>query len=355
MSSPIIPVEEATAFAHALLSAIGVRGEIATATAETLVEGDLLGHRTHGLGLLPRYLDELRRGSMRRSGEPAVLRSRYGNALWDGDRLPGPWLVRKAADTAMELARAYGTSTIVIRNSHHIACLAVYARRIADSGLLGLISTSDPGAALVAPHGGRTAIITPNPIAAGIPAEPGNPILVDVSTSATSRNEVMRRQRTGEPFAFECLVDSAGKPTNDPHAMTSDNQGAILPLGGVALGHKGYGLGLIVESLTGGLSGGGRSTGAKGWGANVFVQVMDPAAFAGGDEFGREMRWVAAACRRSPPQAASTPVRLPGEAGLARRREQLAAGLQADPATLAGLADWGRRLGVELPAWAVSR
>ena len=137
---------------------------------------------------------------MTRDGEPEVLADVPAAVTWDGRRLPGPWLVLRAMAVATERARHCGTGTVVIRRSHHIACLAAYLKRATDQGLLMVLTCSDPNAASVAPFGGLDAVFTPNPIAAGIPTT-GVPVLMDISTSATTNGLTGRLHREGGRLA----------------------------------------------------------------------------------------------------------------------------------------------------------
>ena len=156
-------------FAQRLLERAGVRVAIAGDVATVLLDGDLLGHTTHGLALLDLYLGELEHDRMAKSGVPEELNRRPAAELWDGHRLPGPWLKLRALECASAMARDFGSGTVVIRRSHHIACLAAYLKRATDQGLAAIIESSDPSVAAVVPHGGLRAFITPNPIAAGLP------------------------------------------------------------------------------------------------------------------------------------------------------------------------------------------
>src|SRR5215207_100197 len=113
--TPRIPADQLIAFARALLAAAGLTADKAGAVADILVDGDLLGHTTHGLALLPGYLGELEKGAMAGHGEPTVVHRRPAAQTWDGRRLPGPWLTLRALDTAIEMARGQGTGTVVIR------------------------------------------------------------------------------------------------------------------------------------------------------------------------------------------------------------------------------------------------
>jgi L-lactate dehydrogenase len=338
-----------TEFARALLVRGGLEGQRAQVVAEVLVEGDLLGHDTHGLALLAPYLGELERGSMASSGEPVVLNDRPAALLWDGNRLPGPWLTQRAVDAAIERARRYGTATVVIRRSHHIACLAAYLRRATEQGMVLLVVCSDPNTASVAPFGGTRAVFTPDPLAIGFPTA-GDPVLVDVSASITTNGMSNRLRAEGRRFAHPWLLDAEGRPTHDPAVLAAEPPGTILPLGGLDAGHKGYGLALLAEALTGGLAGHGRADPKEGWGATVFVQALDPDAFGGRDAFVRQADFIAAQCRDNPPREGFEAVRLPGERALARRRQQLASGVELHPSIMPALESWAQRLGVPLPA-----
>ena len=139
------------------------------------------------------------------------------------------------------------------------------------------------------------------------------------------------------------MVDGQGRLTDDPAAIAADPPGALLPMGGADHGHKGFALGLLVEALTGGLAGHGRADRSEGWSANIFIQVFDPAAYGGKDDFVRQVSWLAAACRSAPPREGFERVRLPGEAGLRRRAEQLAGGVELYPGILEALAPWAAK------------
>jgi LDH2 family malate/lactate/ureidoglycolate dehydrogenase len=343
-----IPAAALTEFATALLVAAGMPEDKASAVATVLVDGDLMGHTTHGLQLLAAYLADIERGAMTLAGEPELLSSRAATQLWDGRRLPGPWLVLRALEQATRLAQQQGTGTIVIRRSHHIASLASYHRRAAEQGLLLLLTCSDPTSASVAPHGGTDAVFSPNPISAGFPTG-GIPASVDISTSTTTLGMTTRLRQRGGRLPAPWLIDGQGLPSDDPGVLSADPKGAILPLGGLDSGHKGYGLSLMVEALTGGLAGHGRADPGEGWGATVFLQVIAPEAFAGLSAFERQMGEVARQCRASRPIAADQPVRLPGERGYRLAAAQSEAGVLLHDSILPALQPWAVRHGIDLP------
>lgn len=334
-------------FATRLLSCAGLDADKAGTVAEVLVEGDLLGHDTHGLAQLGPYLRELESGSMEKDGAPRVLADAPAAVTWDGRRLPGPWLVLQALKLAAGRAASLGTCTVVIRRSHHIACLQAYLKRATDQGLMLLLACSDPNNASVAPFGGLDPVFTPNPIAAGFPTT-GAPVLVDVSTSTTTNGLTNRLHAQGGKLPAPWLMDGQGRPSDDPAVLFADPKGTILPLGGKDSGHKGYGLSLMVEALSGGLAGHGRADPREGWGATVFLQVIDPRAFAGLEAFTRQTGHVADLCHQSRPVGPSA-VLTPGERALAMAARQREQGVELHPGIMPALAPWARKLGVAEP------
>jgi LDH2 family malate/lactate/ureidoglycolate dehydrogenase len=336
-------------YAMALLLATGFDAEKASVTARLLVEADLLGHTTHGLQLLAPYIAAAEEGTMKMTGQPVVVADRPAALTWDGDRLPGVWLTDKALGEAMARARTQGTAMVAIRRSHHIACLAAFLTRATDAGMMAIISSSDPSVASVAPFGGRKPLYTPDPIAVGIPTT-GEPILVDISASITTNGLSGRYAAEGRRMPHPWLLDAAGNPTDDPAVVTAEPPGSILPVGGLDHGHKGFGLGLMIEALTQGLSGYGRAEAPADWGAAVTVQAIDPACFGGAEAFVRETGWLADAARANPPRPGVERVRLPGENGLARKRRALADGVVLYPGIMAKLAPLAAKHGITPPA-----
>lgn len=335
------------AFATGLLRAAGLPEGRAAVVAEVLLEADLLGHTTHGLDMLAAYLKELEAGKMARDGEPDVVRDEGPALTWDGRYLPGPWLTRQAIAAATRKLDDHPFAVVAIRRSHHIGCLQAYLKAVTDQGRVILLTCSDPSGAGVTPHGGVASRLTPNPIAAGFPTG-GDPVLMDISMSTTTNAMTKRKFEAGEKLPGPWL-DARGRPSDDPAVLFGATPGAVLPLGGLDLGHKGFALALLVEALTSALAGHGRADEPKQWGASVFLMLIDPDRFGGRDAFVRETSRLAELCRTTPVAAGAPPVRLPGAGALARRAQQLAHGVELPPAALVKLAPWAEKLGVPVP------
>jgi LDH2 family malate/lactate/ureidoglycolate dehydrogenase len=335
-------------FGEALLTAAGLGADRARDVAEILLEGDLLGHTTHGFALLPAYLKALQEGTMETSGEPQIVADHGAALTWDGRYLPGPWLVRRAIAEARERLADSPVVTVSIRKSHHIGCLQAYLKPVTDAGLMILLTCSDPANRTVTPHGGVAPRFSPDPLAAGIPTD-GDPILIDISMSTTANGLCHRAAAAGEKLPGPWIIDCDGRPTDDPQVLFNDRGGALLPLGGVDLGYKGFALALLVEALTNALGGHGRAEQTTRWGASVFLQIIDPSRFCGRDAFSKETSFFAQSCRDTPAPSGKAPVRLPGEAALARRRDQLQNGVGLHATILPALISLACSLKIALP------
>lgn len=333
-------------FAARLLEAAGLDGDKCRTVAELLVEADLMGHDTHGLALLPAYLDALADGTMAGNGDPEILSDRGAVAVWDGGWRSGVWLTARGLDAAAEKAEKFGIGAVAIRRSHHIACLQAYLPRITSRGLVATIACSDPSVHSVAPFGGLDPVFTPDPMAVGIPTE-GDPILIDMSASITTNGMTGRKAAAGEHLPGQWLQDASGALTDDPAVLKSG--GTLLPTGGQDHGHKGYNLALIVESLSQGLSGYGRGNHEARWGASVYLQVMAPEFFAGSAAFTERTGALVQLARNSRPHPDHKAVRLPGEAALRRRRDAIENGVTLFPGVFEKLSSAAGRLGVPLP------
>lgn len=335
-----------TQFAHSLLSTAGMEEAKAATVARLLVLTDMMQRHTHGVALIPLYLDQLRNQLMEKDGAPEVVKDTGATIVWDGNYLPGLWLMDQALNLAFERVPEHGVVTFAIRRSHHIACLAALVKQATDKGYVAILATSDPSGKFVAPFGGRDPVMTPNPFAIGYPGTEG-PVLVDICASITTVSMARTKAAAGVNFDYPWLMDNEGKPTTDPRVLEQTTpRGSLMLLGGAEYGHKGFGLALMVEALTQGLSGHGRIDAPNRWGANVFLQVLDPQAFAGSQGFLSQMDFIGDSCRASTPVKSGGLVRLPGDQAnrnIARANHE---GIQLSEATLSKLAACAEAIGV---------
>ena len=349
ITNPRYSVDALTSFAVLLLSAAGMDDEIARTVARLLILTDMMGRRTHGLAIAPLYIDEIRKDSMQVTGQPEVVKDTGATLLWDGAYLPGLWLVNRAVEAAIERVAQSGVVTVSIRRSHHIGCLAALAKQAADRGFVAIIANSDPAGQRVAPYGGTEPLLTPDPFAIGYPGR-DHPVLVDICASITTVSMTRQKFAAGEMFEHAWLLDAAGNPTRDPAVLENkEPRGSLQLVGGQEYGHKGFGLALMIEALSQGLSGHGRRDAPTRWGGNVFLQVIDPELFAGDDAFVEQMDFISEKCRANRPIDAGKPVRVPGDQaarGIAAAKRD---GVEFDAKSWEAIARCARELGVALP------
>ena len=352
-SSAVAPrsfaTDDLTGFAAALFAAAGLEHGKAATVGRLLVLTDMMGRRTHGLAMAPTYLAEIEKGGMRVTGEPEVIRDAGSTVVWDGDYLPGLWLIDRAIELALPRAATLGVVSVAIRKSHHIGCLAALVKQAADKGFVALIANSDPSGRRVAPYGGTEALFTPNPFAIGYPGA-DHPVLIDISASITTTSMTRQKFAAGEQFEHPWLLDAQGVPTRDPAVLEqSEPRGSLQLIGGQDHGHKGFGFALMIEALSQGLSGHGRHDAPKRWGGNVFMQVLDPDLFAGRAEFERQMNHLSDRCRANRPIRAERPVRMPGDQAARNLADARVNGVRYDEPTWLALVGWAERLKVDPP------
>ena len=341
------PHDALATLATELFAAASMDEEKAACVADLLLLTDMMGRSTHGLAQCPAYLDELRKGGMRATGVPETIRDTGATLVWDGDYLPGLWLMQRALSLGFERVREHGVFTFSMRRSHHIGCLAALAKQATDRGYYAMIASSGPHTKAVAPFGGKEGLFSPNPFAFAFPTS-HFPVLIDTCASLTTVSMTRQKAAAGESFEQAWLLDSQGRPTRDPRMLEGDGErGSLMLLGGEEAGHKGFGLALMVEALTQGLSGFGRRDAPTRWGANVYLQLIDPAAFAGSEAAIAQMDFLADRCHANAPVDPARPVRLPGEQASRNIEKHRREGVALTPKTVAALRAWASQLQVD--------
>lgn len=270
-------------YTAAILRAVGMDEEGAAVTARVLVSSDMRGVESHGVARLPQYVKLIEAGVVDPAATPVVERDRPTTALLDARNGMG----QVASDAAMRLAirkaQEHDIGVVTVRRSNHYGIAGYYAMLALEHNLIGISMTNS--SPLVAPTGGRRAQVGTNPIAAAIPTGDGRPFVLDMATSTVPVGRLEVYGRKGLPLRPGWAIDREGVETLD---AATGRAGALLPLGGMAEtgGYKGYGLGVLVDLLTGGLAGALYGTLIGGlWDTSApsdlghFFLALDPAAF----------------------------------------------------------------------------
>lgn len=319
-----LSAERLRVFCLAALQQVGVVGAEAACYAESLLHANLRGVDSHGVAMLPDAIMRIRSGQIRPGQALRVVKEGPVSALVDGGHGVGPLLATAAMALARDKARQSGLGAVSLIDGNYAGGLAFYVEPIAREGLLALcMANATPR---VAPAGGSEGLHGTNPLAYAAPVAGEEPLVFDAATGHSAA-KVIQAQDEGRVLAEGVLLDQAGRPTVDPADLVG---GTLLPVGGVL----GYGLGLLVDLLAGGLGGGacGRDVPAASeidgpYGCGFFAVVIDPQHFAGMDVFAERGAFLAGSARGVRPARAGDEVRAPGDRARAERARRSVQGI----------------------------
>ncbi|MDB5390162.1 MAG: Ldh family oxidoreductase [Planctomycetaceae bacterium] len=260
-----VPIDALQSFCVTALRQAGLNETDAESTAQVLVTTDAMGVFTHGTKLLIGYLTRLHGGGYRAAGRPKIEREGPGWAVVDGDSALGQVGSLFAMQTAIAKAKKVGIAYVGLRNTGHIGAAGYYASLAAREGLISQVTGNDMPS--VAAPGSRGPVLGSNPFAYGVPVPGSDPILLDIATAAVAGGKVYAAHQRGETIPGNWIIDRAGRPTTD--GSLYPHNAALAPMAG----HKGYGLGLWVEVLSGILPGGAVTWQVGSW---MFDEVSKP-------------------------------------------------------------------------------
>lgn len=346
MSPPPLPAERVVDLVAALFAAHGVSDSAARLAADSLVCADLEGVASHGVMLVPMYLERLRAGSVSPDAAPRIVEDHGALVVMSADHGLGQVSSAAAVAVATERARVHGVSVVAVCHAFHFGAAAYWSRRFAAAGMVGFaFSNTRP---LMPAPGGAGRVVGNNPLSVAFPAAPGHPVVVDMAMSATSMGRIRLADAAGTPIPEGWATDAQGRPTQSAAAAIA---GMLLP----AAGPKGFGLAVAIELLCGALSGGAIGAEVRPlYGdpavpydcAHAFIAI-DAGRLHGGAGIAERVEQFAQAVRRSAPADAASPVLAPGD--LERARRVQSQGLCTLGAELvARLDDEARRAGLDL-------
>ena len=330
----VVHVEDLRTLARGAAAKAGLSGPHLDHFVEGLVEADLRGVETHGVVRLPAYVRGFVSGAINPSPRIAVIRQRGAVAALDGDNGIGMVTGRAAMEHAIALARDHGLGFVVIRNGNHTGMLAQYVLRAVDQGMFGYFVSNGP--AVMPPWGGTDARISNNPVAYGFPTDTDFPIVLDMACSAAARGKIRLAASRNENIPIDWALDAHGNPTTDPHAAMV---GTILPMAR----HKGYGLAVVHEILSGVLSGALLSmeisraflmegaTSLDSWQCGHAAMALDIASLIDIAQYKSRIHDLIAKLRDTPKLAGVVDIELPGEPEWKCRTERLRAGVPLSP------------------------
>ena len=332
----LIDHEKLHAIIVEICSHAGSEGEEPRQVADNLVMANLMGHDSHGVGMLPRYIECALSGTLRPNAGAEIAVDSGALIVVDGNAGYGQVIGEQAMDFGIERAQAHGVAIVATRNSFHLCRIGAWAEQCARAGFISMHHTNVMGRRpLVAPYGGSEPRYVTNPYTIGLPATDENPMTVlDLATSGLAMGKVRVAKNKGEQIPKGVLLDSQGNHTTDPNVMFADPPGAVMPFGQ----HKGGGLALMNELLAGILSGGQTMRDETLLKTDAIINCMlsviiDPSKLVDNAFYAAELdatlKWVKA----SKPIDPDKPVLVPGEPEQLTKAEREANGIPIDDAT----------------------
>ncbi len=343
----VIAPQPLSDFCTTILEKAGLPHDQARVTADHLVEANLMGHDSHGVIRVPGYARSLQAGQYLPVGTHETERESSTIAVIDARQSMGIVLAYEAMKMAVAKACEHDLGAVTVHSATHIGRLGAFPPLAAAQDCIGIIMLNG-GGRFAAPFGGTERRLPPNPIAIAVPMGPGQTMMLDITTSMVAGGKVEVQAARDAEVPADWLIDLQGNPVLDPNAFHSPDV-AMLPLGG-SLGHKGYGLSMMIDVMAGALSRAGCSRNQPTRGGSGFLCLaLRIEAFVDLEEYYTEVQylidWVKSA-RTAPGIQA---ILLPGELEEQRKRDRKAHGILIEDKTWVRLVTTGQGLGISSP------
>ena len=331
-------------FAKAVLKGFGCNEEEADIVADHLVDANLTGHDSHGIGMLPLYGEQILDGNLVPNQQPLLHDPIGAISVVDAQRGFGHRMALVALDHAMQCVPEHKVAILALRNSGHVSRVGTYSEYCAARGYVSIHMVNVVGhAPIVAPFGAREGGFSTNPISMAMPVDGLATPLLDIATITVAFGKVRVASNKGEKMSPGCLVDEQGLETLDPDPMAQSRVGALSAFGA----HKGSGLGIFVELLAGALA--STDTVATmehlphGVINNMFSIIIDPAAFDSEEAVARRTMEFCDFIKEKQPAVGTESVLLPGDTEHRNRQQRNANGIPVDDATVSQIVDIAAR------------
>ena len=342
---PLIPASELSRFSQEILKGAGVAPHKAKVTADCLIFANLRGVDSHGIQLLPFYVDQLLAGEMNAAAEGEVMSESGSCLLFDAQNGLGQWVAETCCGHAIRIAKSQGVGMVVARESNHFGACAWWAQKMRDAGQIGIVFCN--ASPIVPPWQGKEGRLGTNPICVALPG----PWLLDMATTTVAAGKIFKAHLNSQPtIPAGWAFDSNGVPTTDTEAAY---KGLLMPLGG----YKGSGLAMMVEILCGVLSGGAIANelgGIRYRGKLVRVSqtflAIDIARFMPVEEFTARMEKLVGIMKSTPAAPGYAEVLVAGEPEWRIEAERLKSGIPIADGNWDMLCKAAKSVGVAVPA-----
>jgi len=335
-------------FGYALFEAAGLPTDQSRIVTDHLVDANLTGHDSHGIIRIPTYINSLVAGKIAPVGDLKIVRETPASVVIDGEGGQGIVICTRAMDMAIERARQTTFGAVAVHQCSHIGRLGAYPPMAASQDCIGILMLNG-GSPFTAPFGGVSRRLPPNPISIAVPSQNGPVMMLDITTSMAAGGKVDVYAARGQQVPPGWLIDGEGREVRDPAPFRA-GEVAMLPLGG-ASGHKGYGLGMMIDAIAGGLSWAGCSSEKPTRGSSGFLALaIDISSFIDVDDYKAEVQKLIDWVKSSKTAPGVKKIYYPGEIEEESRARRSAEGIPVEETTWGRIVEAAAQVGVAPPA-----
>ena len=337
-----------------ILQAAGSSAEEARLVAANLVLANLSGHDSHGVGMIPRYVDAVLEGGLTPNASAKVLLDMGTMLTLDGQRGYGQVIGEQAMNLGIERAKQHGSCIMALGNSHHLGRIGHWAEMAVAENLVSIHFVNVLSRPVVAPWGGGDGRFGTNPCCIGVPLKGREPFVLDFATSRVAQGKMRVAHNEGRQVEPGYLIDEQGRPTTDPGVVVVPQSnglfGALMTFGE----HKGYGMAVACELLGGALTGSGTwhrpADTARAVVNGMLTILIDPQKLGTRASFEEEALAFADWLKQGPAAPGSDGVRIAGEPERETRMQRVRDGIAIDDTTWAEIAAAGKKVGLKEPS-----
>ena len=336
-------------FVYDIYRAAGGTMEDAKIVSDHVVDSNLAGHDSHGVINAPNYIGGMRGGPA--ADKLEIVRESAAATVINANGALGMVAARRAMELAVEKAKTCTIGAVGLHRCGHAGRMGEYPPIAAAAGMIGIVLLNG-GGRFMHPHGGTSRRLPPNPIAISVPRKNGAPLLLDMTLSVVAGGKLLVQTARGEQIPEGWMIDAEGNPITDAAAFRERPEDtAVMPLGGFQFGHKGFGLGVMIDAIAGGLSWAGCSRETPTRGASGIVMfAINIDNFIDLSDYEQEIEHLAAWVKSSARLPGVDEIYVPGEFEERSRERRLKEGIPIEEATWQRLVEAATQVGVTPPA-----
>lgn len=328
-----------------VLTASGVDADCAEAVAQVLIDADLTGVSTHGVSRMSIYMERMEKGLVSRKNNIRIVQEGPSTAVIDAGNTLGAPSAKFAMETCIRKAAETGCGFAAVRHSNHFGATAFYTKMAAEKGMIGFACTNLTGK--IAPFGSAEPFMGTNPISAAVPSR-DLPVVLDMTPSVVALGKLILAQKLGQSIPLGWALDKDGKPTTDP---AEGRKGSLIPIGGP----KGSGMAIMVDILSGVLSGAGYGPHLHDLyefdapqGVGHFMGAIDISRFMNLEDFKSAVSAMTAEIKGLRKAEGFSDILMPGELELTRAAANRQNGIELPDPVYEELSALGRPYGLSL-------